>query len=546
MKQASVKVLPTYAFPRTISSIAISVGGLAVFLVLASWLLISYPIGSTKKLELGFLNSNQTGNLIMRQRQNGHQDVISKSGFGEGNGSVPSLSFNATPEAEPTGQSISPNYTEAAEIIRPSVSKDSSPNYNEAVEIIRPSVSEDSQRVDSGASDTTSGSSSDSTMTNSTATTPILTTAISLNRSVNSGNCDLYHGKWVFDPKGPLYTNNTCPIITQMQNCQGNGRPDKDYESFRWKPDKCDLPRFDVQKFMELMRGKTLAFVGDSVSRNQMESLLCILWQGEAPINRGNRKMHRWWFRSANISIVRIWSSWLVHTSSEPFQFAPKDIVKLHLDTPDETFMDFLPTFHVVVLSSGHWFAKQSVYLLNNEILGWHLWNPDKTRGKTQERKINNVEAFSISVETSLTAMVTHPNYTGLTIVRSYSPDHYEGGAWNTGGSCTGRVRPATESESVVNGFTDEMHRKQVKGFETAIKKASNRSKLRLMDITDAFGYRSDGHPGPYRSLDPNKVTKRGPHGEPPPQDCLHWCMPGPVDTWNELLLEIIRREFEG
>lgn len=64
-----------------------------------------------------------------------------------------------------------------------------------------------------------------------------------------------------------------------MQNCQGNGRPDKDYENWRWKPDQCDLPRFNPKKFLELMRGKTLAFIGDSVARNQMESLLCILWQ---------------------------------------------------------------------------------------------------------------------------------------------------------------------------------------------------------------------------------------------------------------------------
>lgn len=96
-----------------------------------------------------------------------------------------------------------------------------------------------------------------------------------------SGNCDLYQGKWIYDPAGPLYTNNTCPstVLTQMQNCQGNGRPDKDYENYRWKPDNCDLPRFNPRKFLELMRGKTVAFIGDSVARNQYESLLCILHQ---------------------------------------------------------------------------------------------------------------------------------------------------------------------------------------------------------------------------------------------------------------------------
>ncbi|XP_051121152.1 protein YLS7-like [Andrographis paniculata] len=356
---------------------------------------------------------------------------------------------------------------------------------------------------------------------------------------VDSG-CNLYHGNWVYDPTGPLYSNNSCPVLTQMQNCQGNGRPDKNYENWRWKPSQCELPRFDPKKFLELMRGKTLAFIGDSVARNQMESMLCILWQVEVPKNRGNKKMHRYYFRSTSTMIVRMWSSWLVHQTSEPFDYAPAGVVKIHLDIPDETFMKHTTSFDVLVLSSGHWFAKQSVYILNNEIVGGQLWWPDKSR----KRKIDNIEAFRISVETTLAALGTHPNYTGLTIVRSYSPDHYEGGNWNTGGSCTGKVRPAVEEELVESGFTNVMHEKQLTEFDVATKKKTNKSKMIFMDITKAFSYRHDGHPGPYRSPDPKKKTTRGPDGKPPPQDCLHWCMPGPVDTWNEMVFETIRREL--
>lgn len=254
--------------------------------------------------------------------------------------------------------------------------------------------------------------------------------------------------------------------------------------------------------------------------------------------------MQRWHFRSKSVMIARIWSSWLIHQTSEPFSYVPAGVAKLHLDIPDETFMQFIPNFDVVVLSSGHWFAKQSVYMLNNEIVGTQLWSPPNKQQQTS--KIDNVQAFGISVETSLTAMATHPSYTGLTILRSYSPDHYEGGAWNTGGSCTGKQKPILPGQLVESEFTHTMHKKQVTGFYQAIKKQTNRSKLKLMDITEVFSYRHDGHPGPYRSPDPNKITKRGPDGKPPPQDCLHWCMPGPVDTWNELVLEIIRREFEG
>lgn len=264
--------------------------------------------------------------------------------------------------------------------------------------------------------------------------------------------------------------------------------------------------------------------------------------QVEVPKNRGNKKMQRFYFKSTSVMVVRIWSSWLVKQTNEPLDFAPNGVVKLHLDAPDDNFMEFTPTFDVIVLSSGHWFAKQSAYVLNNKIVGGQLWWPDKSR----HMKVNNIEAFRISVETILTALATSPNYSGLTIVRSYSPDHYEGGAWNTGGSCTGKERPIAVGELLENKFTNIMHDNQVSGFNDATKKLTNKSRLRLMDITEAFEYRHDGHPGPYRNTNPNKLTKRGPDGKPPPQDCLHWCMPGPVDTWNELVLELIRRDFEG
>jgi hypothetical protein len=89
----------------------------------------------------------------------------------------------------------------------------------------------------------------------------------------------LFTGAWVEDNSPPLYTNENCPIVTQTQNCPGNGRPDSNYLNWRWQPQGCDLPAFDAKAFLELMRGKTLAFVGDSVARNQYESLLCMLWQ---------------------------------------------------------------------------------------------------------------------------------------------------------------------------------------------------------------------------------------------------------------------------
>ncbi|CAL0316685.1 unnamed protein product [Lupinus luteus] len=560
-----------FSHPRPISWIVVSVGGLAVFLIYASLVLLSstigatvhdflYGVGSSGKLDGSVVSSINKDNIdaILNKSLGLVDDKLSS----DPQSSTVSAAVSSDSKVEPTdaksssqvelsgSSSVNSLITKVGSGIETSDaaasnSQESVTSFGNGADTAGSSLPAKSDpQIDLSVAGTKPSSAEITTLNEATSTAVPGSLEkpnnISSADEVNS-DCDLYHGNWIYDPLGPLYTNNSCPIITQMQNCQGNGRPDKDYENFRWKPSQCDIPRFDPNFFLERMRGKTLAFIGDSVARNQMESMLCILWQVEKPKNQGNRNMQRYYFRSTSVMIIRIWSSWLVKLTSEPFDYAPAGVDKLFLDVPEEKLMEHIPKFDVVVLSSGHWFAKQSVYILNNEIVGGQLWWPDKSKSM----KINSVEAYRISVETILTALVTHPNYTGITIVRSYSPDHYEGGAWNTGGSCTGKVKPLAPSELVENVHTNDMHQQQVTGFNSAIKKATNKSKLKLMDITEVFQYRHDGHPGPYRSPDPNKITKRGPDGRPPPQDCLHWCMPGPVDTWNELVFEIIKRELD-
>lgn len=90
--------------------------------------------------------------------------------------------------------------------------------------------------------------------------------------------CDIFRGEWVYDPNRlPFYTNFTCPEIFDQQNCMKFGRPDSDFLKWRWKPAGCELPPFDALRFLELVNGKSMAFVGDSLARNQMQSLLCLL-----------------------------------------------------------------------------------------------------------------------------------------------------------------------------------------------------------------------------------------------------------------------------
>jgi hypothetical protein len=90
-------------------------------------------------------------------------------------------------------------------------------------------------------------------------------------------SCDLTRGQWVPDDEARHYTNLTCPFIDDLQNCMKFGKPSLEFMRWRWRPDGCDLPRFDAARFLEAMRGKSMAFVGDSLARNHLKSLLCLL-----------------------------------------------------------------------------------------------------------------------------------------------------------------------------------------------------------------------------------------------------------------------------
>ena len=93
----------------------------------------------------------------------------------------------------------------------------------------------------------------------------------------SSKNCHVFNGTWVPYLEEPYYTNQTCHLIIDQQNCLKFGRPDKEFLKWRWKPDECELPLFDAIQFLEIVRGKSLAFLGDSLGINQMNSLLCLL-----------------------------------------------------------------------------------------------------------------------------------------------------------------------------------------------------------------------------------------------------------------------------
>uniref|UniRef100_A0A0D6R8T6 Uncharacterized protein n=1 Tax=Araucaria cunninghamii TaxID=56994 RepID=A0A0D6R8T6_ARACU len=350
------------------------------------------------------------------------------------------------------------------------------------------------------------------------------------------GECDLSSGKWIPDPSGPLYTNKTCRAIQEHQNCMKHGRPDTGYLHWRWRPNSCELPRFNASSFLNLVRGKILAFIGDSIGRNHMQSLVCLLSQVEDPkdiYNDGTDKFRRWLFPSYNFTLAVLWSPFFVKEVAKEIDGTTSDQLKLSLDIADEKWTSQLHEFDIVLLSGGQWFLKPAIYLEKDEVVGCH-YCPG-----TNFTQLGFYFAYRKALRLAFKTINNSPEYNGLTFLRTFTPDHFENGRWDNGGTCQ-RTVPFKNDDVTMDGMNADMYKIQLEEFNNAAKEGAAKGlKFKLVDTTWASILRPDGHPGPYRYPYPFAKDKNA----KVQNDCLHWCLPGPIDTWNEFLWEMLKRE---
>ncbi|TVU35737.1 hypothetical protein EJB05_17640, partial [Eragrostis curvula] len=373
--------------------------------------------------------------------------------------------------------------------------------------------------------------------------------------------CDIFRGEWVPDPSLPQYTNETCPYIQDHQNCLHYGRPDLDFLKWRWKPDGCDLPRFNTYRFLQAVANKTFAFVGDSLARNHYQSLLCLMSKVRIPLLHfnmliswrievgrltfGDACMDGWqvalpkdlteqkgpharekimYYAGYNVTIYILWSPFLVR--SEEIN-GSSGVFNLYLDEVDDWF-SLVPRFDYVLLSAANWFTRQTYFYERRQLVGGMYVPLNITTNLTTNRY-----SHRMAFRTSLRAL-TGIGFRGKVIVRTLSPmSHFEGGTYDAGGDCP-RKRPYFANETApLNELEQEFYREQVEEFREAKKEAAARGvDMVLVDPTTAMAKRPDGHPSRYGHWPDEKRTMYN--------DCIHWCLPGPIDAWNDMLLHIL------
>ncbi|KAK6159161.1 hypothetical protein DH2020_006475 [Rehmannia glutinosa] len=346
----------------------------------------------------------------------------------------------------------------------------------------------------------------------------------------SNSNCNYSNGRWIYDHtvRSPPRYDHTCKEIFKGWNCIASNKSNAmDILKWRWKPYGCDLPPFDALRFLGNFRDTNIGFVGDSLNRNMFVSLFCALKQVSPEVKKWRPvgADRGFTFLKYNLTIayhrtnlLARYGRWSASSNSGILEsLGYKEGYRIDVDMPDGTWAE-APSFHdILVFNTGHWWWAPSKFdPVNSPMLFFEKGVP-VTPPVPPDAGLDMVLKHMVS----FVEMNARPS--AMLFFRTQSPRHFEGGDWDQGGSCP-RVQPLVPQEveelfSLKHNGTNVESRLVNEHLHRALKGTT----FQILDITHMSEFRADAHPS----------TAGGKRHD----DCMHWCLPGLTDTWNDLFI---------
>ncbi|MCL7034763.1 hypothetical protein MKW94_027901 [Papaver nudicaule] len=344
-------------------------------------------------------------------------------------------------------------------------------------------------------------------------------------RGVQEEYCDLFSGRWVWDETNrPLYEASECPYIQQQHSCQAHGRPDKDYQSWTWQPHGCSLPSFNASIMLEKLRGKRMMFIGDSINRGQFISFVCLLHRlipdhGKSMTSFGSLTVFR--AEPYNATVEFYWAPFLLESNFDNrATLLKKKKKRIVRKGSINTHGEYWKGADILVFNTYIWWIRGSKLQI---LLG------SFEEEKKEIVEMQTEDAYRMAME-SILEWVDKYNKTRV-FFTGMSPSHGRSSDWggDKDGNCYNQTTPIEDPSYWGTGSRKSIMR--------LIEDVFSRSKVPItfLNITQLSEFRKDAHTSIYKNqwipLTPKQLANPVQYA-----DCVHWCLPGLQDTWNELL----------
>ncbi|XP_072975379.1 protein trichome birefringence-like 3 isoform X2 [Typha angustifolia] len=345
--------------------------------------------------------------------------------------------------------------------------------------------------------------------------------------SFDPSECNVTKGQWVFNSSKELpYTDQTCPYLDKQVACTRNGRPDTDYLYWEWQLDDCILPSFDAQIVLKKLRGKRLMFVGDSLQRAQWQSFVCHV-QSQIPenaksINR-SRSLSVFRAKEYNATIEFYWAPFLVESNTDGRVIADTSKRILHVDSISKHAKHWIGVDILVFDTYVWWMSGQRIK---------SVWG-SFSNGDEGSEELEYFVAYRIGLKTwaNWIDSTLNPNATRV-FFTTMSPTHMRSLDWHhkNGIKCYNETKPVME-----RGFWGSGSNRRIMEVVASV---IGRMKVPVtfLNITQLSDYRIDGHVSVYTESQGKILTDEQKANPKLYADCIHWCLPGVPDTWNQLL----------